>query len=262
MDPTGRTPAKPLVRKLAGRPPIPAPDLEALDSESGEPIERQVYQSLRRSMMSGAILPGAKVSSRSIASSLGVSSMPVREALKRLESDGAVSSSIKSAFTINYPTVDEFREILKIRLQLEVMLAREATPLITTAIVDRIAWLQERMAQSRNYQQILNYNYKMHFLLYRSAGMPYAVSLVENVWVRIGPMLHAIHSDKVVSATLFDHHNTIVEGLRERNLDRVGAAVRADLEDGATVIERMLAHRIETNGAGLNGLGSRSGRDI
>ena len=97
-------------RKRAGRPPIPAPEIEALDSESDEPIERQIYLALRRSLMSGAILPGSRISSRSIASSLGVSAMPVREALKRLESDGAMKSSAKSCFVnrADYPLLVRF----------------------------------------------------------------------------------------------------------------------------------------------------------
>ncbi len=236
-------------RRIAGRPPTPAPDLEPLSAESDEPIERQVYLALRRSMMSGSILPGARISGRSIANALGVSSMPVREALKRLESDGAVSSSAKSAFIVNYPTLKEFKEILRIRLQLEMMLAREATPLISDADVGRVEWLQDRMKQSRNYAQVLGYNYKMHFLIYRAADMPYAMSLVENVWVKIGPMLHEIYSDKKTTAALFDHHNTIVAGLKQRDPDSVALAVRADLEDAAAVIVRSLADRMDARQA-------------
>src|SRR5579859_5031189 len=114
------------LRKAGGRLPIPAPELELLDVDSREPMDRRVYRALRRSLMSGAILPGARVSTRSIASALGVSAMPVREALKRLESDGALRSSAQSAFIVNELSRVEFREILLIRLHLETMLAREA----------------------------------------------------------------------------------------------------------------------------------------
>lgn len=229
--------------RLAGRPPTPAPEMDPLDSESSEPIERQVYVTLRRAMMSGALLPGARISSRSIARSLGVSSMPVREALKRLESDGAISSSQKSAFFVAYPTVAEFNELLRIRLELEVMLAREATPKISKIEIERAHWLQERMAQSRSYGQILGYNYKMHFLIYRAAEMPYALSLVENIWVKIGPILHAIYGDKKMTAILFDHHHAIVDGLRAGDAAKVESAIRADLQDAAIVILRALQGR-------------------
>lgn len=230
-------------RRAAGRLPTPAPELDPLDAESGEPIGRQVYLLLRRSMMSGGMLPGARISARSIANALGVSSMPVREALARLESEGAVASLAKSAFIVNYPTVKEFDEILRIRLQLEMMLAEEATPLISDADVERVAWLQDRMAQSRGYAKVLSYNYKLHFLIYRAADMPYALALVENVWVKIGPLLHAIYSDAATTAALFDHHNTIVEGLKKRDSAMVVHAVRADLTDAAAAITRTLAVR-------------------
>jgi DNA-binding GntR family transcriptional regulator len=227
-------------RKRSGRPPIPAPEIEALDSESDEPIERQIYLALRRSLMSGAILPGSRISSRSIASSLGVSAMPVREALKRLESDGAMKSSAKSCFVINFPTVEEFAEILQIRLRLEIMLAREATPRLSDAEIEQISWLQERMAQSKSWRQVLSYNYKMHFQIYRAASMPFALSLVENIWVKIGPTLHVVYDEKT-GATPFDHHYTIIEGLRERDPEKVEQAIRSDLKDAATVIKQRLS---------------------
>jgi GntR family transcriptional regulator, colanic acid and biofilm gene transcriptional regulator len=228
-------------RKAAGRPPTPAPDLEALDSESSEPIERQVYMSLRRSMMSGAILPGARISSRSIASSLGVSPMPVREALKRLESDGAVAGFAKSAFVVNYPSAAQFAEILKVRLQLECMLAREAVSKITKEDIDRASWLQSRMCQSDNYLQILNYNYKMHFLIYRAAEMPFALSLVENIWVKIGPTLHAVYADRTAPATLLPYHDMVINGLKNKDCDMVERGIQSDLEEAALVILRLLA---------------------
>ena len=165
--------------------------------------------------------------------------MPVREALKRLESDGAMKSSAKSCFIINYPTVEEFAEILQIRLRLEIMLAREATPLVSSAEIEQVSWLQERMAQSKSWRQVLNYNCKMHFLIYRAASMPFALSLVENIWVKIGPALHVVYDEKT-GTTPFDHHYTIIEGLRERDADKVERAIRSDLKEAATVISQRL----------------------
>lgn len=222
-----------------GRTPIPAPDLDALSFNEKEPIERQVYTSLRRALMSGAMLPGSRISSRSIASSLGISTMPVREALKRLESDGALKSSAKSAFIIPFPTEQEFQEILQIRLRLETLLAQEAVPLITSAQIDKVEWLQDRMAQSKSWRQVLNYNQQMHFNIYSAANMPYALSLVENVWTRIGPLLHFVFDGKFETTTYL-HHYSIITGLRERDAGKVDEAIRSDLLDAAAVITEHL----------------------
>lgn len=232
------------VRRYPGRTPIPAPEIEALSFNGNEPIERQVYTSLRRALMAGAMLPGSRISSRSIAASLGVSTMPVREALKRLESDGALQSSVKSAFIIPYPTPKEFQEILQIRLRLETMLAIAAVPRITKEQIDKVEWLQDRIAQSNNWRQVLNYNQQMHFTIYDAADMPYALALVENVWTRIGPLLHVVYGG-AFETTPYEHHYAMITGLRTRNSDTIEQAVRGDLIESADVIVKRLAEMDE-----------------
>lgn len=232
-------------KRSAGRTPIPAPDIEALTFDGKEPIERQVYLTLRRALMSGAMQPGSRISSRSIAASLGISTMPVREALKRLESDGALKSHVKSAFIVPYPTPEEFAEILQIRLRLEIMLARESVEHITAEELSKVQWLQERMNQSKNGRQVLNYNQQMHFAIYNAARMPYALAIVENIWVRIGPALHVVFNSKI-SHSPFHHHYAIIDGLKSRNADVVEQAIRLDLEEAAEVIEERLAQHRES----------------
>jgi DNA-binding GntR family transcriptional regulator len=166
--------------------------------------------------------------------------MPVREALKRLESDGSLKSSVKSGFIIPYPTPHEFEEILQIRLRLETMLAHEAVPVIAKDQIDKIEWLQDRMAQSKSWRQVLNYNQQMHFTLYSAADMPYALGLVENIWTRIGPLLHVVYGGQF-ETTPYEHHYQIIDGLRERQADKVEQAVRLDLIDSAGVIQGRLA---------------------
>lgn len=230
---------KPKKSSPPGRSRIPAPDIDPLSFDGKEPIERQVYTSLRRALMSGAMLPGSRISSRSIAAALGISTMPVREALKRLESDGALKSVMKSAFIIPFPTPTEFDEILQIRLRLEIMLAREAVVHISEEQIDEVEWLQGRMSHSRNWRQVLNYNQQMHFTIYKAAGMPYALSLVENVWVRAGSILHVIYGEQY-ETTPFDPHNEIIEGLRLRDPDMVERGIRRDLAEAAKVILKRL----------------------
>ncbi|MBL8583980.1 MAG: GntR family transcriptional regulator, partial [Rhizobiaceae bacterium] len=90
-----------------GRPPSSAPDLVSVDSALVEPVERQVYRSIRQGLMSGVIAPGAVLTSRSLAAQLLVSPQPVRDALKRLEADGILESRPQSGFFLRGLTADE-----------------------------------------------------------------------------------------------------------------------------------------------------------
>ena len=89
--------AGPAPQKRRKRARIGAPEMTLVETSASEATELQVYKAIRRALMSGALEPGARISSRSIAESLGVSAMPVREALKRLEADGGENGAKAAA---------------------------------------------------------------------------------------------------------------------------------------------------------------------
>ena len=215
---------------MRGRPPVQPPELAPLDAESTEPIDRQVYNAIRRSLMSGAIMPGAKLSSRSIAGALGVSSMPVREALKRLDADGVLRSTAKSSFMVREFTAKEYQEILAVRLPLEGLLTRTATENIADNEIDQVWWLLDRMKASNSWRQLLHYNYKMHFIIYRKADMPYVLSLVENIWLRVGPILHKLNLKKDQSKEeQAAHLHSLADALQARDAVRAEKALHKDI---------------------------------
>ena len=105
----------------AGRKPTLAPQLQPLSPDPNRSMERQAYNALRFALMAGAIQPGQMLTSRSLSTVLSVSPTPVMAALKRLEADGALESKSQSAFYVKNPNQREFRNILEIRLSLELL---------------------------------------------------------------------------------------------------------------------------------------------
>jgi len=210
-----------------------------VETSASEATELQVYKAIRRALMSGALEPGARISSRSIAESLGVSAMPVREALKRLEADGVVESQPKRGYVVQQLSVEELQEILKIRLHLEGMLVREAAKKITPAAVSKIRKLEQRVAEAPDLPTSLALNYQMHFEAYRWANMPIALSMIENVWLRLGPALYHLGGE-YTGATAHNSHAKMVEGLANGDADAAEKGLCSDLIDAAKVMEKSL----------------------
>lgn len=228
--------------KHRGRPKISAPELDPLDATSDEPIDKQVYQAVRRALMSGALPPGGRLSSRSIASALGVSPMPVREALKRLDADGVIHSAAKSGFRVHDLTAAEYREILTIRLQIESLLIREAAKHITREEADQATWLVERMKASQDWRHVLQYNYQLHFLAYKAANMPYALSITENIWLRVGPAFHRL-PEKVTLTLSLQHLYNLVKALRKNDPVAAEKCLRSDIELNSIALLQPLTER-------------------
>jgi DNA-binding GntR family transcriptional regulator len=89
------------------------------------------YQELRRRILDGDFLPGERLLLRSVADLLGLSVMPVRDALKMLERDGLVLTEIHRGATVAPLSSAQIIDAISIRMWLEVLAVREAVPLHT-----------------------------------------------------------------------------------------------------------------------------------
>src|SRR5271156_5029677 len=87
---------------------------------AAEPVLRaSIYEDLRRRLITGKIVPGVGLSTRGLALELGVSQMPVRDALSRLAAEGAVLIRSKRKIEVQPMTQDRFADLLACRLLLE-----------------------------------------------------------------------------------------------------------------------------------------------
>jgi DNA-binding GntR family transcriptional regulator len=182
-------------RAAPGRPRTPSPSLPEIAPAEGLSVERQVYGSLRIGLMSGAIQPGARLTIRTLSKELGVSPTPVREALKRLDADGALASRNKSAFVVYDPDQRDFAELFEIRLSLECQAIRRATERASPANLERLksvnlAYKEVVTSEVRTISRLLAANFRFHFEIYKLSGSATLVALIETLWLRIGPTLH------------------------------------------------------------------------
>src|SRR5262249_30500787 len=95
-------------------------------------MQTLIYQELRRSLMAGAFMPGAKVTLRSVSEQIGTSVMPVREAINRLIAERALEVVGDRQVIVPVMTAEKFSEIVHWRVQLESAAARAACRHITS----------------------------------------------------------------------------------------------------------------------------------
>ncbi|MBB6251968.1 GntR family transcriptional regulator [Nitrospirillum iridis] len=79
----------------------------------------QAYEIVREHILLGTMAPGTAVQQGAIAGQLGISKIPLREALSRLEQDGLVTSFPNRGYVVNTLTAEEATEVFALRLKLE-----------------------------------------------------------------------------------------------------------------------------------------------
>lgn len=218
-----------------GRQQSQAPELDAIDATLAETVERQVYRSIRQAMMSGRVAPGTSLTSRSLAQVLKVSAQPVRDALKRLEADGVLEGRPQSGFLLRHVSQQEYRHIIEIRQRLEGLAARVALGSMDTDTLGKLERINDRMSRLETAKEALAENYRFHFTIYRMADRPALLTLIENLWVRMGPALHH-HPYKISSEETMERHNQIIHALKKRDANAVEIAIAEDLGAAANLV--------------------------
>jgi len=188
------------------------------------------------------------LTSRSLSGALGVSSTPVRAALKRLEAAGVLVSKAKSAFFVKDPDQVDFKEILDIRLNLEGLAVREAARHATKKDLVQVRALNieyERLVTAEHGgDESLIPNYEFHFKIYRLSGSHTLVELIANLWLRIGPLFHRYVSTRAKSVESPHYHHDIIQALASHNPDAAEIALRKDLLASYSEILPQLAPRL------------------
>jgi DNA-binding GntR family transcriptional regulator len=109
------------------------------------------YQSLKKHMLDGTLVEGSRLTEEQIASQLGISKSPVREALNRLETEGLICIQARRGANVRKFTLDETRELFDLRILLEVYSVEAAQ--VTPSLLHE---MEESVERTRRYLEESN----------------------------------------------------------------------------------------------------------
>ncbi len=145
-------------------------------------VSQQIADRLRSEILSGFRVPGERIRQELLAEEYGVSRLPVREALRIVESDGLVTLVANTGAWVSSMNLDECTETYLIREQLEPLLLRHSVQSYTEDIVNQLAELEERIEQAGNVEDYLDLDRQFHQLSYSAANMPQLSEMVRRMW--------------------------------------------------------------------------------
>jgi len=222
----------------AATPDHDASALDEIGAIQRETLGERVTEELRALLVSGRLAPGEKLSLRRVAEALGVSMMPVREAVSRLAADRALEVLPGRAVRVPVLTLAQFRELTRLRLVVEGFAAEEAALKATSADIARVAtfdaaFRKAASADPPDSTAAVAANRDLHFALYEAAGMPGLIEMIERLWLKAGPILNIDMRDeprRLKGGSAMQAHARLLEALRRQD----PAAARSALEDDIT----------------------------
>jgi DNA-binding GntR family transcriptional regulator len=200
-------------------------------------LQDNVYQYLKDQLRLGQIAPGERLTVRGVAAAIGTSAMPVREAFRRLTSEGALEPLSTGATGVPVLDAAQLGDLTGIRILMEGLAARRAATRITKdecAALERTNEMVRAAFRAGDVAAELRANEEFHFGIYRAAQSDELLRIIEHLWMRIGPCLLALLNNTRWSPMwrkrrTMNYHDALMRALRHHDPDGAEAALKGDL---------------------------------
>jgi DNA-binding GntR family transcriptional regulator len=205
--------------------------------------QETVYQHLHEAILHGEIPPGTRLKNDQLASIFKVSDTPIREALARLRAEGVITRTDHKGYVVQKLTSEDLHELVRIRVTLECMAAKEACLCITDQEIEGLSQLQTPQPNiNQDLKAYFRFNKIFHKSIYEAANMPTLLAIIENLWDKMSPYFNLL-ADEITQENPnlnWEQHSKIIEGFRRQDPDYVCDAVTEDITYFAShIIKKM-----------------------
>lgn len=186
--------------------------------------QEAVLAELRRAIASGELKPGESIAQATLAERLGVSRVPVREALKILQGEGQVEYQPHHGYSVTRLDLDDLREAYRIRQLLETEAARISVPEFGPEQISALARAARDVDDAgdrQDYAAMAEANRRFHFLLVEGAGMPRLTHLVRILWDSTDVYRSFYYTDAANRHRVRAEHAGIVQAVADGDLEAV-----------------------------------------
>jgi DNA-binding GntR family transcriptional regulator len=215
-------------------------------------LSEQAYYNIRERILKGDLALGAPLSRRRLAAELGMSLLPVAEALQSLENDGLVESRPRVGTRVCFPTAEEVRERYQVREALESQAARLYAERATAnqkreleSMAEHMDAMFQRCAGAQHDHEFLyavqSYHLEFHLKIAECTGCRALRKMIEKNHVLIFNWLFDIAASRPPLPPRF--HRDLAEALNRGKPEIADKAMRAHVRHGLEEIVGILGPR-------------------
>ena len=171
----------------------------------------QIYSELRQEIVNRLIPPGTKLSENLLSKRWHVSRTPIREVLRRLEAEGLVTSSRYKGVVVNSISIEDIDQIYTIKMSLEGLAGRLATPIISKDPVkrkrlQRLCGEMERFSKKTDVAAYSRKNIEFHLAVWHWCGNPWLIRILDNLSSQLNRyIVNALHVPNRMGRSVGEH---------------------------------------------------------
>lgn len=210
---------------------------------AGLPAHERVYRKLRAQILFGEMAPGQPVTIQGLTESLGAGMTPVREAIRRLISDGALVFQGNRRVSVPVLTAADIEQLNYVRISIESELTRRAARRMDRHAITRLEAIDAQLDKAIETGDVPGYlarNYQFHAAIYAEAAAPIMSELADRLWLRFGPSLRVV-CGRFGTQNLPDRHKDLLAALRNGDVEGAAEAMKRDVQQGMEMVAGTLS---------------------
>jgi len=207
------------------------------------PLRDVVFNTLRQAILRGEMEPGERLMEIQLASKLGVSRTPIREAIRKLELEGLVVMIPRKGAEVAHITEKDMKDVLEVRAALEELAATLACNHVATEKIDELKLANKRFEAaivSKDVVDIVDADVHFHDIIYSMTGNQRLIQIINNLREQMYRYRLEYVKDARTHSILISEHNDIISKLEKQNVDETKEVIRQHITNQEKGIIRLL----------------------
>ena len=194
----------------------------------------EVQQAVMERMLRGDLQPGTWLRQDDLAAQLGVSKIPVREALHRLAASDLLRFENNRGVVVPLLTAEDAAETFGLRLAIEPELLRRAVPRLTI-----VHLAEAELALDADGRTVTEANWAFHRALYQASGWTRGMAMVQGLHAAVAPYVALYTEGLGGAATSEDEHLRILQAARDGDAERACSLLEVHLREAAAALDHV-----------------------
>ena len=223
-----------------------------LNMDAYLPLRDVVFNTLREAILKGELQPGERLMELQLASKLGVSRTPIREAIRMLEQEGLAVTMPRKGAEVARMTLKDMEDVLEVREALDELAARIACAKIHDEQLENLKSIRDEFKKSLDsgdVKKIAEEDVRFHDAIYEATDNAKLIALTNNIREQMYRYRVEYLKDQNNYPILIAEHDAIVNALEQRDKEMVTAEMHTHVVNQAVAVKAVIQKQDEERNA-------------
>jgi DNA-binding GntR family transcriptional regulator len=201
---------------------------------------------IREQILSGELAAGERILLDEVADDLGISPIPLREALRTLATEGLVAPLPRRGYTVAPVTVADLEETYRVRLVLEPLAVKLAVPVLEPADIENLRKELETLSAviaAEDWPEHRTHHRAFHFGIYEKCNSSWLIRFTDMLWANSDRYQRMTTQIRGELGDRMKEHKAVLDACAEGNAEGAGELMRVHLDHAFTTLRDYLVAR-------------------